>query len=79
MDNAEYKAIYKCRLCGGEFEDCTTGEDIAQAINVALPVVGHTNHVKCARNIYKNTIHNCKDGSFGFADFQGFRKNEKDV
>lgn len=79
MDNEEYKAIYKCRLCGEEFEDCTTGEDIVQAVNVALSVVGHTNHVKFARNIYKNTTHYCEDGSLGFADFQGFKKIEKDA
>ena len=71
---SEYKAIYKCRLCGEEFEDFTTGEELAQAINMALAVCGNTNHVKCARNLYKNTMHYCKDGSFGFADFQGFKK-----
>lgn len=68
------KAIYKCRLCGEIFEDYTTGEELAQAINMALVVCGHTNHVKCARNLYKYTMHYCKDGSFGFADFQGFKK-----
>lgn len=71
-----YQAVYKCRLCGEEFKDCTTGEEIAQAANIALAVVGNTNHVKCARNIYKNTTHYCQDGSFGFADFQGFKKTE---
>lgn len=71
-----YQAIYKCRLCREEFKDCKTGEEIAQAVNVALSVVGHTNHVKCARNIYKYTTHDCQDGSYGFADFQGFKKVE---
>lgn len=71
---ADFKAIYKCRLCGETFEDCTTEEELAQAINMALVVCGNTNHVKCARNLYKNTMHYCKDGSFGFADFQGFKK-----
>ena len=54
---AEYKAIYKCCLCGEEFEDFTTREELAQAINMALAVCGNTNHVKCARNLYKNTMH----------------------
>lgn len=54
-----------------------TGEEIAEMANVALSVVGNTNHIKCARNIYKNTTHSCKGGSYGFADFQGFRKMEE--
>lgn len=76
MDNAEYRAIYKCRLCGEEFEDCVTGEELAQVINIALVVLGHTQHVKIQRNLYQHATHFCKDGSFGFADFQGFKKFE---
>lgn len=72
-----YQAVYKCRLCGEKFGDCMTGEEIAEMANVALSVVGNTNHIKCARNIYKNTTHSCKGGSYGFADFQGFRKIEE--
>ena len=49
----------------------------SEMANVALSVVGNTNHIKCERNIYKNTTHSCKDGSYGFADFQGFRKMEE--
>ena len=71
---ADCKAIYKCRLCGEIFEDGTVGEELAQAINMALVVTGNTQRVKCARNLYKRTMHYCKDGSFGFADFQGFKK-----
>lgn len=71
---AEYKAIYKCRLCGEEIVDCITSEYIAD---------------RCVENlIHKDTyysyddhtyvqrfaMHNCDDGSFGFADFQGMRK-----
>lgn len=74
MEKMEYRAICKCRLCGKEFEDGTTGEAIAQAITVALAVKGTTENVRCQRNLYRNTTHFCKDGSFGFADFQGFRK-----
>ena len=65
-----YQAIYKCRLCGEKFGDCMTGEEIAEMANVALSVVGE-------RNIYKHTTHSCKDGSYGFADFQGFKKVEE--
>lgn len=76
MDSAEYRAVYRCRLCGEEFEDCTVGEDLAQAVNMALVVLGNTQHVKIQRNLYRNAPHYCKDGSFGFADFQGFKKIE---
>lgn len=69
-----FEAIYKCRLCGETFRECATGEDIAQAVTIALCVSGHTNNIRTQRNLYKNTTHFCKDGSFGFADFQGFRK-----
>lgn len=69
-----YQAIYKCRLCGEEFKDCETGEMMTQAITVALTVKGTTENVRCQRNLYRNTTHFCKDGSFGFADFQGFKK-----
>lgn len=71
-----YRVIYKCRLCGEEFKHCETGEEIANMANLALATVGHTNHVKCATNIYKYLNHYCKDSSFGFANFQGFKKVE---
>lgn len=71
---AECKAVYKCRLCGEVYEEGSTGENIAQAINVALAVSGNTLSIRCGRNIYKHANHYCKDGSFGFADFQGFRR-----
>lgn len=71
-----YRAIYKCRLCGEEFKYCQTGEEIAQTANMVLTVYGHAKHIKGARDIYKNVNHYCKDGSFGFADFQGFKKVE---
>lgn len=42
----EYMAIYKCRLCGKEFEYCRTGEIVAQALTVALSVNESTEHVR---------------------------------
>ena len=42
----EYRAIYKCRLCGEEFEDGETGDIIAMACTVALNVKESTEHVE---------------------------------
>lgn len=70
----EYKAIYKCRLCGKEFEYCRAGEVIAQALTVALAVNGTTEHVRYNGNLHTHTTHECDDGSLGIADFQGFQK-----
>lgn len=75
MDKAEYEAIYKCRLCGEEFcDNAAVEENLAEAISMSLVVNGHTQHVKCQRNLYRHAVHYCKDGSVGFADFQGFRR-----
>lgn len=71
---AEHKAIYKCRLCGKTFEDCTAGEELAQMMTLALATVGTTKYVKCNGDLHMHSIHYCEDGSFGLADFQGFKK-----
>lgn len=72
-----YQAIYKCRLCG----------EIIKSEILMQPHVAH----RIMRNfIYENEealrsephpinkydCHNCKNGSFGYMDFQGFRKME---
>ena len=74
---SEYRAIYKCRLCGEEFEEGETGDIIAMTCTVALTVNNSTKHVRCERNLHRYMPHHCKDGSYGFADFCGFRKVEE--
>lgn len=71
---AEYQAIYKCRLCGEKFVHCETGDLTAMALTVALATTGKTEHVRCNGNLHRHIPHNCKDGSYGMADFQGFQK-----
>lgn len=71
---AEYQAIYKCRLCGEEYGGGCTGAAIAisETTKIAVDGVG----------IYRvrlRSTHNCDDGSFGLADFMGFRKVERGV
>lgn len=56
------KITYKCEACGGIFEvDFSEREDLKSS--VIIPYGKHT--------------HACKDGSIGYADFVGFRKEEQ--
>ena len=73
---SEYRAIYKCRLCGEEFEDARMGRDIAYMGAAVLTVKEHFKPEGCAIGAHKYNTHVCDDGSYGFADFIGFRKAE---
>lgn len=71
-----YQAIYKCRLCGESFADGATIEGIAMAVNVALTINETFYNSDTHSSGHRYMPHSCKDGSVGFADFQGFRKVE---
>lgn len=72
---AEYRAIYKCRMCGEEFEDGRTGGGIAAYLSVCvLTIKENFNMEDFAIGVYRYKTHDCKDGSFGFSDFVGMRK-----
>ena len=70
----EYRAIYKCRLCGKEFVSAATGSaDIA--IKHMVTVTTGIKPLEFIGNpIEETSMHSCKDGSMGLADFLGFRK-----
>ena len=70
----EYRAIYKCRMCGEEYLDAVTGETVAMALTVALTVEDNTGNTRYNGKLYRHGIHECKDGSFGYSDFIGMRK-----
>lgn len=72
----EFRAIYKCRMCGEEYSDAVTGEMVAMALTVALTVKDSTENVRYNGKLHRHGIHECKDGSFGFSDFIGMRKVE---
>lgn len=74
----EYRAAYKCRLCGETFRNAIAGEGVAQMMTLSLATVGNTKNVKYSGNLHKHAMHYCDDGSFGFADFQGFKKIDKE-
>ena len=70
----EYRAIYKCRLCGEEFVSAaTTSADIAIKNMVLMTAECDVNQ-KILNPVTKLSMHSCKDGSMGLADFLGFRK-----
>ena len=76
IENAmtEYRAIYKCRLCGEEFVSAVTGNaDIAIKHMVSV-TSGYNPTEYIGAPITEKTMHSCKGGSMGMADFLGFRK-----
>lgn len=74
---SEYRAIYKCRLCGEEFYNAGTGdEDTASKATMytVLESSGITPQFESRNAPIQFDLHNCKDGSYGMADFQGMKK-----
>lgn len=73
---SEYRAIYKCRLCGEEFVSAaTTSADIAIK-HMLIVTVQYKPLEFIGTPVTKISMHSCKDGSMGLADFLGFRKVE---
>ena len=72
-----YMAIYKCRLCGKEFyhagTDCE-GTASKAAMYTVLESSGITPQFESPNAPIQFDLHNCKDGSYGMADFQGMKK-----
>lgn len=73
---SEYRAIYKCRLCGESFVDYVHAKDedaaAKKVIDFSLVYGGaHVSRLKVPRNFQ---VHSCNDGSYGIADFQGMKK-----
>lgn len=71
----EYRAIYKCRLCGEEFEHCDWSKEYL--ITHPKNFFEHSkNSILRCEYQYSHWWHKCKDGSFGISDFIGFKKME---
>lgn len=74
---SEYRAIYKCRLCGEEFYNAGTScEDTASKATMytVLESSGITPQFESRNAPIQFDLHSCKDGSYGMADFQGMKK-----
>ena len=72
----EYRATYKCRLCGEKFEAGITGEFMASLCTMALAESNSVESVIGTSDLHRYIPHNCKDGSYGLADFIGFIRKE---
>ena len=67
----EYKAIYKCRLCGRTYRSGeTTGQAIAEAHMVDM-TTGLVCTIPNAPRLLDR--HPCGGGTIGLADFQGWK------
>ena len=73
----EYRAIYKCRLCGEEFENATPTSRYIHYQNmvnsISMPQCG----INTSMPSIENYMHDCKDGSHGYIELIGFRKVEE--
>lgn len=79
---SEYRAIYKCRLCGEEFEGMSFYENDNSPFYAMTVFTSGSNSFAMGYKeppniLYMREQHNCKDGSYGMADFLGFRKVEE--
>lgn len=68
---SEYKAIYKCRMCGEEYKSHHIFECIGEANSYMRKMC-----IQLERYNLPFEHHVCKDGSLGFSDFIGIRKVE---
>ena len=74
----EYRAIYKCRLCGEKFSGAMTGSSEIAIKHMLSVTIGRNPLEFIGAPVTKLSMHSCKDRSMGLADFLGFRKVEED-
>lgn len=72
-----FDATYKCRLCGETFVDSSTGDEnlVTDAI-FELWTKDSYFPKGCGIGVHRCVAHHCPDGSWGMADFQGFKKKD---
>lgn len=76
MSMSEYRAIYKCRLCGEEFENVTPTSRYIHYQNMVNSISMPQYGINASMPSIKNSMHDCKDGSHGYIELIGFRKVE---
>ena len=70
-----YRAMYKCRLCGNRYPCMGTGsKEIAYKTVVQLTALGYSLESLAPT---MTAPHLCPSGSVGIADFQGWEKEER--
>lgn len=61
-----YSSMCKCRLCGETYTAGQTKSTVPEAVTLAF-------------GAYKGpSLHYCKDGSIGIADFLGFKRQKEE-
>ena len=75
---SEYRATYKCRLCGEEIQRTSTRdkEDVEIQMKNTCAFSSEFFNPKTAHREARAIPHMCIDGSIGLAEFLGFRKVE---
>ncbi len=75
----EFIATYKCKLCGESFEAERTGPGAAQSILIAFELGDPSlmKNIMGAGYMHPTCTHCCADGSFGLAEFLGFKMEEE--
>ena len=72
-----FTAVYKCRLCGTVFNgESTLCRDTAFRSVLGVAMNGNFYPDRCNVGSHRYALHLCEGGSYGLADFQGFRKEE---
>lgn len=70
----KYKALYRCRLCGKEFDETIELKDCKiKAISFGKQIL-IVDDVLNMNTFDIQNQHNCEDGSIGFSDFLGLKK-----
>mgnify|MGYP001623129367 FL=1 len=72
----EYRAIYKCRLCGEEFENVTPTSRYIYYQNMVNSISTYQCGTNASMPSIEKYMHDCKDGSHGYIELIGFRKVE---
>ena len=71
----KYRAIYKCRMCGEEFERGAMPSADAAIENMVNITYGYmTDKYSKGMQVKETFMHSCKDGSLGLSDFLGFKE-----
>lgn len=73
-----YNPVYKCRMCGEKYIDESTSGDGKCIIPVlAGTEITGSSDVKYGHIVSMYSHHKHKDGSYGIADLQGFKEEDK--
>ena len=73
-------AMYKCRLCGKEYVECSTGGEKGNQ-QFVMGIMYRAVSQKKPEELMHPTLyecHFCGGGNYGVADFLGFKLNDKE-